>query len=245
MWPETSISDLTFRVKMIKGRKSAKKFFFFFFAFSLPVLIGCCLTYLSVIFYRVTLIVKIMESAAGITPSSESHFWARATPVSHGRGRGGMRSGGVVKPKLMEPVASCAGWPWGDWLGWFFLLHVHLPEVWTTERGKHSALFISDELIDPLWVSIIVGKHWCHILSVENETWHEKCEKCFHWAASDDWMVSKVNNAIAFLHRKSVSSLSWLALQFLKTSQDHLWCSDGGLVSCSSLSAVLLSNPGI
>lgn len=42
------------------------------------------------------------------------------------------------------------------------------PSVGTNESGKHSTVFIPDEHIDPLWASIIDGKHWCHILSVEN-----------------------------------------------------------------------------
>lgn len=92
-------------------------------------------------------------------------------------------------------------------------------------------------------------KHWKHILSVENETFRQlSMRSTKHALIGLPEMTGWRPKSTMQLHLQTEDLChlrhGW-TLRFLKTSQDHLRCSDGSLVRCAGLSAVLLSNPGI
>lgn len=150
---------------------------------------------------------------------------------------------GVVMPKLTEPVASCAGCPWDDCLGSYLCLHVQLPKVGTNEESNQLC-FISDQPFDPLWASIIVGKHCYHVLSGQQLCLRSMKIALIGLPEMTRWRPKSTMQ----LHLQTVNLCRLRcgsALHFLKTGQDCLRCSDGSLVWCSSLSAVLLSNPEV
>lgn len=139
------------------------------------------------------------------------------------------------------------------WLGWFLR-----PPSLKLEQGKEENtqlyLFLWRVLLTAqLWASIIVAKHSHHELSVKmrplNKLAWEMWEKL--WLGCRSWLDGVRTQGCNCIFRLKI----WLvfrlvlALQLLKTSQDHLGCNDGSFVhlkhSSSLTPAVLLSNAGI
>lgn len=127
--------------------------------------------------------------AAGITPSSESHFWARATPLSHGHARG------VGGCQAQTDGASCI--LCRATLRWLvgMIFPTACPPSWSRNQWKRQT-FSFVYLWWAYWPTVGVNYCW-ETLIPYILCW--KWDFSTTWAARDDWMVSKVNNAIASL----------------------------------------------
>lgn len=103
--------------------------------------------------------------------------------------------------------------------------------------SDHVSTFLKvepvEELIDPLCASVIVGKHWYHILSGEQLGMRMK-KAWIGLPVMTGWRPESTRQLL--LQTENLCPRG-PALQFLKTGQDHLRCSDASLLQSLRLVA--------